>query len=237
MNELLFFITIFINFIGVTLFYKLFKKAGVYTWIGIATIVANIEATKCVDMFGLSLTLGNVVYSTVFLATDILSEMYGGKEARKGVGIGFLAMLVFTLVTQVDILFVPNSQDLVSESMKTIFSFMPRFCIASMVTYAITNTLDTYLYDWIRKLLPADKFLWVRNNAATLISQLVDSFLFTILAFTGIYSFGFMVELSLTTFVMKFIVAILDTPFLYIAKKISIKDEEAIQSLENKKEN
>ena len=80
MNELLFIITILVNFIGILLSYKCFKKVGLFIWVAIATIIANIEATKCVDMFGLSLTLGNVVYSTVFLATDILSEMEEKKQ-------------------------------------------------------------------------------------------------------------------------------------------------------------
>ena len=102
MNEILFVITVLINFIGILLSYKLFKKVGLFIWVAMATIIANIEATKCVDIFGLSLTLGNVVYSTVFLATDILSEMYGGKEARKAVGIGFFSMLLFTILTQID---------------------------------------------------------------------------------------------------------------------------------------
>ena len=220
MNEILFVITVLINFIGILLSYKLFKKVGLFIWVAMATIIANIEATKCVDIFGLSLTLGNVVYSTVFLATDILSEMYSGKEARKAVGIGFFSMLLFTILTQIDLVFVPNSQDLVNESMHTIFGFMPRFCFASLVTYAISNTLDTYLYEFIKYKIPQDKFLWIRNNASTMISQLIDSVLFTIIAFGGIYSWKVVIDLSIVTYAIKFIVAVLDTPFLYIAKKM-----------------
>lgn len=221
MNEILFLVTILINFMGIIISYKIFKKDGLFIWIGFATIIANIEVAKCVNIFGLSLTLGNVIYGTIFLATDILSEMYGGKEARKGVMIGFFTMIIFTVISQINLLYIPNEQDFVSEAMRIIFSLMPRMCIASMITYLISNYLDTYLYDWIRKLLSADKFLWVRNNAATLISQLVDSFLFTILAFTGIYNLKTIIELSLTTYIIKVLIALCDTPFLYLAKKIN----------------
>lgn len=220
MNEILFFITVVVNFIGILLSYKLFKKTGLFIWIAISTIIANIEATKCVDIFGLSLTLGNVVYSTIFLATDILSELYSGKEARKGVFIGFFSMLIFTIVTQIDLLFIPNSEDLVHESMTILFGFMPRLCLGSLTSYLISNTLDTYLYDWIRKRFPSDKMLWLRNNGSTMISQFLDSILFTVIAFVGIYSWKVVVTLSLLTYVVKFIVALLDTPFLYLAKKI-----------------
>lgn len=220
MNEILFLVTIIVNFIGILISYKLFRKTGLFIWVAISTIIANIEATKCVDMFGLSLTLGNVVYSTVFLATDILSEMYGGKEARKAVKIGFFSMFVFTILTQIDLLFIPNSQDLVNDSMHTIFGFMPRLCFASLITYVISNTLDTYLYEFIKNKLPGDKYLWIRNNGSTMISQLIDSILFTVISFAGIYSWKVVIDLSIVTYIIKFIVAVLDTPFIYISKRI-----------------
>lgn len=225
MNELLFIITILVNFVAILLFYKIFGKMGLFVWISIATIIANIEETKCIDMFGLSLTLGNVIYSTIFLATDILSEIYGGKEARKAVKVGFLSMLLFTILTQIDLLFVPNSQDLVNDAMNTIFGFMPRFCFASLLTYMISNTLDTYLYEFIKNKFPEDKFLWVRNNGSTMLSQLIDSFLFTIIAFVGIYSWEVIINLSIITYIIKFIVAILDTPFIYIAKNLKCNSD------------
>ena len=185
-----------------------------------ATIVANIEVTKCIDMFGLSLTLGNVAYSTIFLATDILSEIYGGKEARRAVMVGFFSMLMFTILTQIDLMFIPNKEDLVNEAMKTLFGFMPRLCFASLITYLISNTLDTYIYDFIKKKLPEDKFLWIRNNGSTMISQLIDSILFTNISFIGIYSWKVVIELTLVTYIIKVVIAICDTPFIYIAKKI-----------------
>lgn len=223
MNEILFIVSILINFIGIIIAYKVFKKTGLFVWVAISTIIANIEATKCIDMFGISATLGNVVYSTVFLATDILSEIYGGQEARKAVKIGFFSMLIFTLLTQIDLLFIPNEQDIVNDSMHTIFSFMPRFCFASVVTYVVSNTLDTYLYDIIKNKLPEDKFLWVRNNGSTMISQLIDSILFTLIAFVGIYSWKVIINLTIVTYLVKLVVAVLDTPFIYIAKRIDTK--------------
>ncbi|MCI8345117.1 MAG: queuosine precursor transporter [Clostridia bacterium] len=223
MNEILFIVSILINFIGIIIAYKVFKKTGLFVWVAISTIIANIEATKCIDMFGISVTLGNVVYSTVFLATDILSEIYGGQEARKAVKIGFFSMLIFTLLTQIDLLFIPNEQDIVNDSMHTIFSFMPRFCFASVVTYVVSNTLDTYLYDIIKNKLPEDKFLWVRNNGSTMISQLIDSILFTLIAFVGIYSWKVIINLTIVTYLVKLVVAVLDTPFIYIAKRIDTK--------------
>ena len=64
-----------------------------YAWIALATVIANIEVVKCVDIFGMPLTLGNITYGSIFLATDILSEKYGIKSAKKGIFIGFFHWL------------------------------------------------------------------------------------------------------------------------------------------------
>lgn len=218
MNEFLFFITIIESFALSLVFYKLFGKAGLYAWIGIATIITNLEVAKCVDMFGLSLTLGNVIYGSVFLCTDILSEVYGGKEARRGVLIGFVSMLVFVVMTQTALWFEPNSQDFINESMKQLFSLMPRLCIASMLTYLVSNNLDTFTYDWIRKKFP--KHLWLRNNGSTITSQLVDTVMFSILAFAGLYDVKTIIEISITSYIIKIVISLCDTPFLYVARKI-----------------
>lgn len=223
MNEFLFFVTLFVNFAGILAFYRLWSKTGLFCWIAFASIIANIEAVKCVDIFGLALTLGNVMYGTVFLATDILSEIYGGKTARKAVLIGFGATLVFCIVSQITLLYVPNSSDYASGAMQTVFSIMPRMTVASMIAYLISNALDTFLYDAIRKRFPADRFLWIRNNGSTLTSQLVDSVIFTLLAFWGVFPTGVLFELCFTTYAIKLLVAICDTPFLYLAKRIGEK--------------
>ena len=108
MNELLFFIAIIMNFLCVTLAYKFFNKTGIYAWIALATVIANIEVVKCVDIFGLPLTLGNVTYGSIFLASDILNEKYGREKAQKGVFLGFFALLILTVFTQIDLLYIPS---------------------------------------------------------------------------------------------------------------------------------
>lgn len=220
MNEVLFFVTVAVNFTGILIAYGLFKEMGLFAWIAFATISANIEVVKCVDIFGLPVTLGNVIYGTLFLATDILSEIYGGKEARKGVFIGFAAMIVFTALSQLNLHFIPNENDTASAAMQTIFWLTPRICFASMVSYLISNTLDTFTYDFIRRRLPNDGYLWVRNNGSTMTSQMIDSIAFTWLAFGGMFAASEMWLLCMTTYALKLIVAVCDTPFLYIAKKM-----------------
>ena len=221
MNESLFFISLIINFVGVLCSYKFFGKIGIFCWIAIATVIANVEVLKCVDIFNMALTLGNVTYGSIFLATDILNEKYGVETAQKSVFVGFFALLTFTLVTQVDLHYVPNSSDFVAEAMKTLFTITPRVCFASMFAYFISNITDVYLYALVKKFFPSDKFLWLRNNSATMISQLIDTLIFTYVGFVGVFESSIVFELFITTYCIKLLIAILDTPFLYIAKKIS----------------
>ena len=221
MNETLFFTAIIVNFLGVTLAYKLFSKTGIYAWVALATVIANIEVVKCVDIFGLPLTLGNVTYGSIFLATDILNEKYGREKAQKGVFLGFFSLLVLTLFTQIDLLYIPSSNDFAQGAMQTIFALTPRICLGSMLAYLVSNTLDVFLYKKIRDILPSDKFLWVRNNAATMTSQLVDTILFTFIAFFGVFPLSIVLKLCFTTYVLKLIIAVCDTPFLYLAKRIN----------------
>ena len=220
MNEILFFITLIVNFTAVLMAYKFFGKKGLFAWIGMATIIANIEVLKCVDIFGMALTLGNVTYGSIFLATDILNEKYGVKIAQKSVYLGFFALLVFTVITQVDLLYLSNEADFAGNAMKTLFTITPRMCFASMFAYFISNMLDVYLYKFIKFRLPSDKFLWIRNNVATIISQLFDTALFTYIGFAGVFSGDIVLQLFITTYLIKIIIALCDTPFLYVAKKI-----------------
>lgn len=220
MNEALFFITIIVNFAGVIFAYKFFGKMGVFAWIALATIVANVEVLKCVDIFGMALTLGNVTYGSIFLATDILNEKYGVEEAQKSVYLGFFTLLMFTIITQIDLHYISNEADFAGEAMKTLFTITPRICFASMSAYFVSNMMDVYLYKFIRNILPSDKFLWVRNNGATCLSQLFDTAMFTYIGFAGVFSKEVVFQLFITTYLIKVFIAILDTPFLYLAKRI-----------------
>lgn len=221
MNELLFVVTMLVNFGGILLAYRLFGKVGLFVWIAMATVITNLETPKTVDVIGLTVALGNVIYGSTFLCTDILSERYGGKVARKGVLMGFFTVIVFTVLTQITLLFIPNADDFAHAPMSELFSLMPRICIGSVIAYVISNTLDTYTFDWIRKRFP--KKLWVRNLCSTLTSQLLDSFIFVFIAFAGLMPISVLVELSLTTYAIKAIVAVCDTPFVYLARKMDEK--------------
>lgn len=217
MNELLFFISIVISYLLVLLFYKILGKLGLFLWIAIVVIIANIEVIKCVDIFSLPVTLGNALYCSISLSTDILNEKYGGGEARKSVWIGFLSLCTLTILSQMALLFTPNEHDFASDALKAIFSTTPRLCFASLLCFALTNIWDTYIFGWLKR---HTKFLWVRVNISTIISQFADSALFTIIAFAGILSLQETIILAFTTYIVKVVITVCDTPFIYLSRII-----------------
>ena len=84
---------------------KLFKKEGLIVWMSFATIVANIVVVKMINLFGLTSSLGNVLFASNFLVTDILVEKYGAKEAKKAVKMALVFTIIFIATTQLHLLY------------------------------------------------------------------------------------------------------------------------------------
>lgn len=220
-NEVIFFVTVFIYLGLLLLFYKLFGKAGLFAFSIFGTLLGNIAVCKNVDMFGIATTSGNVLYASTFLVTDILSEKYGKNEAKKAVLYSFSVMLLWLLGTQLILLFTPNESDFVNDSLKVIFGLVPRITIASLAGYITSQSIDVFLYHLIWKKTGNSKsFLWLRNNGSTLISQAIDTVIFVTIAFAGTYPTEVFFSILWTTYLFKAIVALLDTPFMYLSRKI-----------------
>lgn len=105
-NEILWLIVFFIDFGALLLLYKFLGKIGLFTWVAMATVIANIQVIKVIQLCGVTATLGNVLYASIFLATDILSENYSKKDAALAATIGFISMLALPILMTLSLLFV-----------------------------------------------------------------------------------------------------------------------------------
>ena len=219
-NELLWLLFIVIQFSLLVLSYKLFGLTGLYVWIGFAIVAANIQVIKMVDLYGIHATLGNVMYGSIFLATDLINEKYGRKKAQKAVYIGFMMMIAFTIITQVALKFTPNEFDFANDALLTIFELLPRITIGSLVAYIISQSLDVMIFDKIKHKFGKDNQLWIRNNGSTLISQAVDTSIFTVIAFLGVVPANVFFEILWFSYLIKVITSVVDTPFVYWMRKI-----------------
>jgi len=218
-NELLFILMTLISLFFVLLAFRL-GKTYLVALIAVMAVIMNIFVIKGMYLFGLAVTGGNVMYASIFLATDLLSEYYGKKTATKAVMIGFFASVFFLITSQLILRFAPADYDIAQEAFKTLFTLTPRIVIGSMVAYLVSQNLDIWTYTKIKKLTQG-KHLWLRNNGSTWTSQLVDSIIFTVIAFAGVYP---LFELILFTYIIKIVVAGIDTPFIYLAKIFKPKE-------------
>ena len=218
MNELVLAIEICIVFSLVLIFNRLFKKEGMIAWVAIATVLANVITAKNAMIFGLSTAIGTVMFASTFLATDILSECYSKQDAKKAVYVGLASNIVLISATQIALRYIPSPFDYANEAMETLFALNLRISIASAAMYFIANIADIYLFNKIKEKMNG-KQLWLRNNVATILCNCLENFGFIGLAFWGIYDFNTIITIAVSTSVIEAIVAVLDTPFLYLAKK------------------
>lgn len=217
MNEILWIITLILSFVSIILCYKYLGKNGLFLWIVVATLVSNIQTVKIVELFGLETSLGTILYGSTFLATDILNYKYGLKESRKTIIYGFLSMIMMTIFMVICLLYKPSINDFAQESLSIVFSFNIRITIASLIGFGVSQFIDTFLFHKLQK--KCNK-LWLSNNASTMICQVFDTIIFTLITYAGTMNFNAIIEIMITMYIFKLMVALLDTPFMYIASKI-----------------
>ena len=222
-NELLMVVEIILTFGAVLFSYKKFGKMGLFIWIPIATILANIQVLLSVQIFGLVGTLGNVIYSSSFLATDILAENHSKDDAKKAVAIGFFSLIATTILMnfalQYQVLEDSMSKEMYN-SVASIFKMMPRLAFASLAAFFVSQNHDIWAFEFWKNRFQGHKYLWIRNNASTIASQLLDTGIFTLIAFWGNMPLNVMGQIFVTTVILKTIISLADTPFVYWAVKI-----------------
>ena len=224
MNHLYLVLEIIVAFGLLLVAKKLFGKVGVFVWIAIATIFANIFEAKNIMLFGLNLAAGHVMFGSVFLATDILSECYGKQEAKKGVLIGLLADVALIACSQMCRFYLASDLDSADPAIQRLFTMSIRITAASAVMFFISNWCDVLLFAKIKELTNG-KYLWLRNNVATIVCNCLENFLFYILAFYPTFSVGQIASMGLATCLLEIVIGICDTPFLYLARKLKASDE------------
>ncbi len=182
---------------------------------GASIVFANIAAgVKLVCFLGLIVPAGTIAYSVTFPITDIVDEIYGKKKAVYVVWAGLAAEIITLALIAVDYLLPPLEPEQ-QELYNMVFTPQYRIVLASIVAYIVSQHHDVWAF-WKWREITGGRFLWVRNNASTMVSQLIDSAIFTTIAFYGKVPIGDLINMVLSLWLFKVIVAALDTPFVYL---------------------
>ena len=213
---------------------RLFGEAGLYVYVAVAVLGANLQVVKPVQfaVFADPVALGTILFSSTYLCTDILTEHFGRAAARRAVLLGFASFLFWAVLAVLTLGFAPLTPDQAGnglawalgmhDAIATLFTPAPQFFVAGMTAYLLSQFHDIWLFRLIGR-LTGGRYLWLRNNVSTMLSALIDNTVFSVLAWVVfapdplgwrplIFTF------ILGTYVLRMVVAALDTPFLYLAR-------------------
>lgn len=193
------------------------KHHGVSYLIGAfaaAVVIVNVISGKLMTVGSLNISAGILIFSVTFLFTDIISEFWGKAYAKKAVWSGFLGCVLFIVSVYSAIQLAPASFWDGQEAFAKTLGSTARITIASLVAYIIAQSHDVWAYQFWKKKFNV-KYLWLRNNCSTGLSQVIDSVLFVTIAFWGVAP---VLPIIFSTIVVKWGIAMLDTPFIYAVR-------------------
>ncbi|MDX1515779.1 MAG: queuosine precursor transporter [Woeseiaceae bacterium] len=223
-QEALWITTLLLDLTGTLVLYRLFGKVGLQVAIATAIILANLQGPKLTIIFGLETRLGVIFYSSIFFATDVLSENYGKQEAARAVWMGFTVSVIVLVMMSLALLYQPSTNPATAEfsadihdSFATIVNVTPRFVAGSLIAYLVSQRFDVWAFHRIKS-VTGERWLWLRNNGSTLASQAIDTAIFSLVAWWGIVDLQTALALGAAKYLFKLVIALVDTAFIYWAK-------------------
>ena len=226
-QESLWLITVVYDLGLALLLYRFFGKYGLYVAVVLGIVLGNLQGGKVSELiiFGTAykVSMGAILYSGIYFATDVLNEKYGRAEANRAVMLGFFANIAVMITLVLSIQFKPSeitgSALEVHNAISTLAFYSPAFVIGSLSAYLVSQSFDVWFFNWLKQKTDGKK-LWLRNNLSTITSQLIDTMIYQVtwVVATGMdWSTAFM--LALTKYVFKVLIAFIDTFFIYWVKR------------------
>jgi uncharacterized integral membrane protein (TIGR00697 family) len=194
-------------------------------FVGSLTIAA-VLASKIINVFGFYVPAGILAYSVTFAATDVISEIWGKKISGQVVLAGFFALVFVLALIQGAILWPPAPFWKNQESFTLILGSTSRIIIGSVAAYLVSQFHDVWMFHVLKKAFNS-RYLWLRNNVSTIISQFIDSFIFITIAFYGVVPIW---PLILGQWIVKLGIAVLDTPVVYLLVRLLKKENIATKT-------
>lgn len=184
-------------------------------------LAANTLGLKIMPfLFDSHLSVGIFSFPIVFIMTDVIGEVYGKKIAKFFVLTGLISTILFIIYTLLS-LWMPWSADglWAQEGYNLVFGITTRIALASVVAFAIGEYQDVITFFFLKKRLGQGNF-WLRSNLSNLWSQFLDTVIFMVIAFAGIYSTPVLISIIITWWLFKVGMGVLYTPFSYLAIKL-----------------
>ena len=191
-----------------------------------ALLTANIIAVKLIDVFGLIMPAGVIIFPVSYIFGDVLTEVYGYARARTVIWLGFLCnLLAMIAITAAQIL--PAAAFWQGQgAYETILGYAPRLLLASFTAYVVGEFANSYVLAKM-KIATRGRWLWTRTIGSTLVGQGLDSLLFILIAFAGTIPTAGLLSAIITQWLVKSAYEALATPITYAVTSF-LKREEGI---------
>ena len=183
-------------------------------------LVSNLVAAKIVGFNFFITTLyapaATVFFSVTFLVSDVINERFGRAEAQRAIIMATLAQIAFIAFTCIALKAEPAPFFNGQVAFEAVLSAVPRIALAGLITFLVSETLDAYLYSWFRELTEG-RHLWMRYAFSSLPAMLIDSILFSVLAFAGVQP---LLPIIVGMTVIKYLVGLANAPLMYAARAV-----------------
>ena len=190
-------------------------------------IAANLLGGKIAKIWFIEFSVGIFAYPLTFLITDVIEEVHGKNKTKQFIWVGFITILFVLLMTSLAVWFpfAPRSY-VQAEQYNPVFGIGIRFFIASLTAFLLSQFHDVWAFNFWKKQTQG-KWLWLRNNASTIVSQLIDTIVFMFIALYYIpglpqlintspkFTVGYLFTLIIPYYILKIVIALIDTPFIY----------------------
>jgi uncharacterized integral membrane protein (TIGR00697 family) len=218
----------------VVFFVRSFGKEGLYVYSIVAIIASNIQVLKAVDIEGFDnpVPLGDVVFTSLFLVGDIITECWGKEAAQKCIWLGFAASLMFSIIMIIVVGIHPLSDDSGADPffIKTHHAmsvlFTPSFSIlaASLIAYFVSLWVDVGIF-YVMKTALQDRYLWLRSFVSSSAGIIVDTLIFNVFAWVIFAVTTLSLDSVVNSYVInavkiRILLAIFSIPVFYFVKKI-----------------
>lgn len=237
-QEILWFTTIAVDLGFAIVLFRLFGRQGLYASIVISLLLANLQGPKLTEIFGMQTSMGVILYSSIYFATDLLSERYGKAEANRAVMIGFVVSVIILVMISLSLMYQPSTNPdtasfalSIHQATSTLFNFTPRFVLGSLLAYLISQRFDVWIFHVIKQKTQG-RHLWLRNNVSTLLSQAIDTVIYGVVVWWGVVEFEVAMQLALAKYFFKIIIALVDTPFIYLARNWDVASKDWVEQKE-----
>lgn len=226
MNELLFFALILLAYISV-LVASFWGRSGLVAAAIFFTLTANVYFVKITSIFGLTASIAAPLYAGIFIATKVIAEKYGAREAFRTALLGYFGLLVMVIAGFLVTSASPAADRATSDALDRVFRFIPRIVAGALAAYAISQPLNVALFTYIGRWTKG-RHLWFRNVVSTSIAQGIDTVLFVSIGFWG--RMEQLWQFVLVYWVLKVLIATFDTPVVYLSRHIIERRKKAAGS-------